>query len=209
MADEPDLSPGDTGEHVTYAKQLLNYLDSSAQVDEGNDRFDDAFSAALRRFQAARGLPETGSCDRATWAALLYREGESGDGVSGDGEVLAEPVWMEIETDYYAERGLIRWWAGNPAQRARTDAQTIKVDILKPDGSDSWGSQGAFPTTNETIDPGAYAIIDTDTVGVWPLMPGQGYTLRVTVNPGTQVENSRDYKFDVNDQFEWNHDPNA
>jgi hypothetical protein len=88
------------------------------------------------------------------------------------------------------------------ARRARTDAQTTKVAVLRPDGSEKWGGQGAFPTTAETIDPGAYAIIDDDALAA-SLLPGQGYTLRVTVNPGTQVESSRDFKFDVNDQYEW------
>ena len=36
------------------------------------------------------------------------------------------------------------------------------------------------------------------------LVTGQGYTMRVIVNPDTAVENSREFKFDVNDQHNWN-----
>jgi peptidoglycan hydrolase-like protein with peptidoglycan-binding domain len=204
MADEPDLQPGDTGADVTYLKQLVNYWDA-AQLDETNDQYDNELGEALRRFQTSRGLPDISYCDRATWDALLGRnESQGGDGESGEGAALAEPVWMEIDDQIYMSDHAVRWWAGNPAQPARTDAQTIKLIVLRPDGSETYGGQRAFPEMAGTVGPGEYAIIDHDATGAAMLLPGQGYTVRVFVNPDTAVESSRDFKFDIDENFHWN-----
>jgi hypothetical protein len=204
MADEPEIGPGETGPYVTYLKQLVNYWDPAAQLDDTNDQYDNALGEALRRFQASRGLPETGSCDRATWDALVGgSETQSGNGQSGDGSALAEPVWMEIvDQIQMSGLGVTRCWAGNPVQPARTDAQKIKIAVLRPDGSETYGSESAFPKLDGTIGPGDYAIIDDEAMTT--LKTGEGYTMRVIVNPDTAVESSRDFKFDIDDQHHWN-----
>jgi peptidoglycan hydrolase-like protein with peptidoglycan-binding domain len=60
----PVLSLGSRGPHVTYLQQRLSH------TTEGGD-FDEATEAAVRGFQAGRGLPVTGVVDAATWLALL------------------------------------------------------------------------------------------------------------------------------------------
>jgi Putative peptidoglycan binding domain len=204
MADEPEIGPGETGAYVTYLKQLVNYWYPAAQLDDSNDQYDDALGEALRRYQASQGLPATGYCDRATWDALVGGgESQSGDGQSAVGAALAEPVWMDIDAHVQMSGlGVTRWWAGNPAQPARTDAQKIKIAVLRPDGSETYGSEFAFPKLDGTIGPGDYAIIDDEAMAT--LKTAEGYTMRVIVNPGTDVENSREFKFDVDDQHHWN-----
>ena len=205
MPDEPELQPNETGPYVTYLKQLLNYWDSSAGLDETNDTLDEAAMAVVVNFQQANGLQQTGYCDRATWDTLVsiaQGGGQTGNGSDQSGEALAEPVWMDIVDDIQMSgTGATRWWAGNPQQRARTDAQKIKTLILRPDGSQMASSEFAYPTAAETIGPEEYGIIEDD--AMVNLTAGQGYTLRVIVNPDTQVESSRDFTFDVDEQHQW------
>jgi hypothetical protein len=141
-----------------------------------------------------------------TWDALLgVGETQGATGEPGEGTALAEPVWMEIDDGIEISRaGVWRWWAGNPAQPARTDAQTIKYSVLRPDGTEAHGGERAFPELDGTVGPGEYAIIDHDNMAASNLLPGQGYTMRVIVNPDTAVESSREFKFDIDEDFHWN-----
>jgi hypothetical protein len=64
----PTLTRGRSGDQVVWLQQHLSSADPGVRVD---GRFTAATQAALRRFQAARGLPVTGLTDGATWEALL------------------------------------------------------------------------------------------------------------------------------------------
>jgi peptidoglycan hydrolase-like protein with peptidoglycan-binding domain len=66
MAGEPNLSPGDTGEWVSYLQQMLAHNGYPVTAD-GN--YGNATSEALDQFQQAHGI-NTGSVDSTTWALL-------------------------------------------------------------------------------------------------------------------------------------------
>jgi lipoprotein-anchoring transpeptidase ErfK/SrfK len=64
----PDLGPGSEGEPVLRAQILL--ARSHFSPGEINAKFGPIAMKAVTAFQAARGLPQTGSVDAATWKAL-------------------------------------------------------------------------------------------------------------------------------------------
>jgi hypothetical protein len=64
----PALNKGSSGDQVIWMQQHLASADPSVALD---GKFTAATEAALRAFQAARGLPPTGETDAATWQALL------------------------------------------------------------------------------------------------------------------------------------------
>jgi hypothetical protein len=64
----PPLDKGSKGDQVAWLQQHLKSFDATVEVDGG---FGSATDAALRRFQAAKGLPVTGTADAASWQALL------------------------------------------------------------------------------------------------------------------------------------------
>jgi putative peptidoglycan binding protein len=64
----PALDKGSSGDQVIWMQQHLASADPSVVVD---GRFTAATQAALKAFQAARGLAPTGETDAATWQALL------------------------------------------------------------------------------------------------------------------------------------------
>ncbi|HWR53449.1 MAG TPA: L,D-transpeptidase family protein [Bryobacteraceae bacterium] len=64
----PDLGPGAEGEPVLRAQILL--ARSHFSPGEINTKFGPTATKAVRAFQAARGLPQTGTVDAATWKAL-------------------------------------------------------------------------------------------------------------------------------------------
>jgi hypothetical protein len=66
---EPALSQGDKGDHVLWLQEHLARL-YGGQLTTG--LFGAQTAANLRAFQARRGLPRTGTTDRATWRALLH-----------------------------------------------------------------------------------------------------------------------------------------
>jgi peptidoglycan hydrolase-like protein with peptidoglycan-binding domain len=66
MAGEPNLSPGDTGEWVTYLQQMLAHNGYQIPAD-GN--YGNATAQALDQFQQAHNI-NTGSVDSTTWAVL-------------------------------------------------------------------------------------------------------------------------------------------
>jgi hypothetical protein len=66
----PALRTGARGDQVIWLQQHLASFDPSVAVQAGG-RFTAATDAALRSFQAARGLPATGTTDGATWQAVL------------------------------------------------------------------------------------------------------------------------------------------
>lgn len=64
----PGLGTGSAGDLVIAMQQRLATFDGSVTID---GQFGPGTQAALKRFQAARGLPATGETDAATWQALL------------------------------------------------------------------------------------------------------------------------------------------
>jgi len=66
----PLLRSGARGDQVIWMQQHLAAFDPAIEVQAGG-RFSAATDKALRAFQAARGLPVTGTTDVATWQALL------------------------------------------------------------------------------------------------------------------------------------------
>ncbi|HEX6312158.1 MAG TPA: peptidoglycan-binding protein, partial [Acidimicrobiia bacterium] len=70
MARPADLARGDRGEAVRDLQQRLAALGHDSTADEPGE-FGDATEAAVRAFQAARGLDVDGICGRHTWAGLV------------------------------------------------------------------------------------------------------------------------------------------
>ncbi len=68
MADEPQLSQGDSGDWVTYLQQMLGYAGYSPGAVDGN--FGQSTEDAVKSYQQASGLGVTGVVDAQTWAAL-------------------------------------------------------------------------------------------------------------------------------------------
>jgi hypothetical protein len=66
----PTLKLGSRGDQVIWMQQHLASYDPSVEIQAGG-RFTAATDAVLRAFQAASGLPATGTTDAATWPALL------------------------------------------------------------------------------------------------------------------------------------------
>jgi hypothetical protein len=64
----PALNRGSSGDQVIWMQQHLASADPSVALD---GKLTAATEAALRAFQAGRGLPPTGETDAATWQALL------------------------------------------------------------------------------------------------------------------------------------------
>jgi hypothetical protein len=64
----PALDKGSSGDEVIWLQQHLASQDATVGVDGD---FGPLTDAALRRFQASRGLPATGVTDPATWQAVL------------------------------------------------------------------------------------------------------------------------------------------
>lgn len=86
MAGEPNLSPGDTGEWVSYLQQMLAHNGYPVTAD-GN--YGNATSQALDQFQQAHGI-NTGSVDSTTWALLTGETPEAG--AAGDARTEAGPT---------------------------------------------------------------------------------------------------------------------
>lgn len=63
------MRKGDTGAAVADLQSRLNRLGFPA--DDPPGLFGDATVAAVLSFQAERGLPSDGQCDRATWSAVV------------------------------------------------------------------------------------------------------------------------------------------
>jgi hypothetical protein len=66
----PALRMGARGDQVIWLQQHLASFDPTVEVQAGG-RFTAATDVVLRNFQAARGLPVTGTTDAATWQAVL------------------------------------------------------------------------------------------------------------------------------------------
>ncbi|MGH8794511.1 MAG: peptidoglycan-binding protein [Stackebrandtia sp.] len=64
----PDAKLGDSGDAVRAAQERLIAYGHGVTAD---GQFNDATDAAVREFQQARGLPDTGVVDDATWQALV------------------------------------------------------------------------------------------------------------------------------------------
>ena len=63
-----DANKGNKGDQVVWLQQHLASADPTVTV---TGTFDAATDAALRNFQASRGLPVTGTTDALTWQAVL------------------------------------------------------------------------------------------------------------------------------------------
>lgn len=76
--DDLPLAPGASGEAVRDLQRRLTGAGHPVPASEAG-QYGPSTEAAVRAFQAARGLHETGVCDAATWAALVeagYRLGD-------------------------------------------------------------------------------------------------------------------------------------
>lgn len=73
-----DLAPGDRGDAVRDLHQRLRAAGYEVVAHDAT-RYDEHTAAGLRRFQQARGLPETGRCDGITWRTLVEAGFQLGD----------------------------------------------------------------------------------------------------------------------------------
>jgi hypothetical protein len=64
----PPLAKGSKGDQVVWLQQHLKSYDPALEVD---GVFGSGVDSTLRRFQASKGLPVTGTADAATWQAVL------------------------------------------------------------------------------------------------------------------------------------------
>jgi hypothetical protein len=92
MANEPELRPdmSNDPEWVSYLQGLLN-IETTGEYDANTE-------AAVRNAQLASGLPETGICDSATWAALTAEPAVDPGYDPGGGEASALQlvrVWVK------------------------------------------------------------------------------------------------------------------
>lgn len=84
LADEADrhaaatLSSGDDGVDVGELRRRLALLGHSTDPDP-KDHYGAATTAAVAAFQETRGLDPSGTCDHATWTALIESEHQLGD----------------------------------------------------------------------------------------------------------------------------------
>ncbi len=103
MAEQPTLSAGDTGEWVTYLQQLLEYHQMGSGFDGGT--YCAATEYAVSTLQQHHGLPATGQCDEATWAALTGEaaSGEQGAGASAEqSEDLPDDIAVSMQVQVAA-----------------------------------------------------------------------------------------------------------
>jgi peptidoglycan hydrolase-like protein with peptidoglycan-binding domain len=89
----PTVGPGATGDAVKQAQRALRRTPDATLVVDGS--FGPKTEAATKEFQAAEGLPVTGTVDSATWNALpdgspmpALRQGSQGDAVRSLQQVL-------------------------------------------------------------------------------------------------------------------------
>lgn len=87
----PYLAPGAQGTKVRELQARLRQIDWFTAYPTG--RYDADTTAAVKGFQAKRGLPGTGSTDRTTWRRLLAMTGEPGyfDLYAGGDQPPAKP----------------------------------------------------------------------------------------------------------------------
>ncbi|HEY7297937.1 MAG TPA: L,D-transpeptidase family protein [Xanthobacteraceae bacterium] len=70
LPSEAKLAPGASGPDVALLRQRLLVSDDLPAAQSAGEVYDDAVTAAVRRFQARHGLEQTGSVGRKTLAAL-------------------------------------------------------------------------------------------------------------------------------------------
>jgi peptidoglycan hydrolase-like protein with peptidoglycan-binding domain len=101
MAEEPVLSPGDSGEWVSYLQQLLEYHRFGSGFTAGT--FDDATGRALSLMQEHHSLPRTGVADEISWKTLREAGLAGGEGSSVPRDIAVsmqenmEPPGAEIQ----------------------------------------------------------------------------------------------------------------
>lgn len=136
MSFEPEISSGDTGEHVTMLQERLYQLGHyDGQVD---GEFGTVTEQAVQRFQEATGHEQDGQVGPLTWQALEYQEQANAEPAAT--EQQTEPVWSD-DGQY--------WWDGTEWQAAAGDAagepdptpseeQLSSDGQLSPDGQWQW-----------------------------------------------------------------------
>lgn len=200
MADEPDLQPGDTGAYVTYLKQLVNYGDAAAQLDETNDQYDNALGEALRRFQASRGLPDIGHCDRATWDALLGAgETEATHVEQQDAGTHAATgmVKVHVNDSFDFDGKVLKVWIGGAEQAVAESSQGFDLHIVdKVGGEGYWKGTGLTWPVNDVA---AGEWVEYEHSFETNAVPdaGEDYRYRVSMNLGEALETTKEFAFDV------------
>jgi outer membrane protein OmpA-like peptidoglycan-associated protein len=78
---EPNLAPGDAGEHVTSLQERLQHLGYFDGMVDG--QYGATTEEAVRRFQEAMGHDQDGLVQEWTWQALEYQQTQLADGSGG------------------------------------------------------------------------------------------------------------------------------
>ncbi|WP_246843285.1 peptidoglycan-binding protein [Allokutzneria sp. NRRL B-24872] len=102
----PDLTAGATGDAVKAAQCVLRANGFSTGEGDPTGALDAATTAAVSKFQTAKGLTATGTVDVKTWTALLsagstpqVQDGSSGDAVSRVQRALNAAVAAKLNID--------------------------------------------------------------------------------------------------------------
>ncbi|MBB4905969.1 peptidoglycan-binding domain-containing protein [Actinophytocola algeriensis] len=99
MAEQPTLSAGDTGEWVTYLQEMLAYHQMGSGFQDGT--YCAATEYAVSTLQQHHGLPATGQCDEATWAALLGGAAPTEQG-TGQSEAMPADIAVSMQVQVAA-----------------------------------------------------------------------------------------------------------
>jgi hypothetical protein len=128
MTDVPTLRPGDTGEYVTYAQQLLTHVSIVGWANIGpaewppvTGTFDEDTETVVRALQDSEGLDPDGIIGPVTWPVLMERSGRDRDGtVVFDGDVVeGTSVSLPTYEDSEAARHLVADFIDRAADDAR------------------------------------------------------------------------------------------
>lgn len=160
VSNEPNLTPGDSGQDVTDLQQRLHDL---GYFDESIDgQYGDTTEQAVRRYQQDRRLDQTGSVDEHTWGDIAQHERDqqyaqlqanTGADGTGQGPHLSEDGRWQWDGDQWQPAGGALLADNSPvgaAQQAGPASQPQAAQQatmqMSPDGQWWWDGANWQPT---------------------------------------------------------------